>query len=72
MPGFGRVEMWRGGVRLNMSVAASFVWRCLSGSTMAPFHISLVAPDVGSYRLSDKTSRLHPRHVVISSSITGI
>src|SRR4030095_129063 len=29
--------MWRGGCRLNISVAASFVWRCLSGSTMAPF-----------------------------------
>src|ERR1700757_4750266 len=34
---FGRVEMWRGGGRLNISVAASFVWRCLSGSTLAPF-----------------------------------
>src|SRR5213594_3202374 len=33
----GRVEMWRGGCRLNISVAASFVWRCLSGSAMAPF-----------------------------------
>jgi hypothetical protein len=35
--GLGRVEMWRGGVRKNISVAAPFVWRCLSGSTMAPF-----------------------------------
>src|ERR1700686_3801475 len=33
----GRVEMWRGGCRSNISVAASFVWRCLTGSTMAPF-----------------------------------
>ena len=33
----GRVEMWRGGCRLNISVAAPFVWRCLNGSTMAPF-----------------------------------
>ena len=33
----GRVGMWRGGVRSTMSVAAPFVWRCLSGSTMAPF-----------------------------------
>src|SRR6266542_4343535 len=33
----GRVEMWRGGCRLNISVAASFVWRCLSDSAMAPF-----------------------------------
>jgi ABC-type branched-subunit amino acid transport system ATPase component len=32
-----RVEMWRGGCRLNIAVAASFVWRCLSGSTMTPF-----------------------------------
>jgi hypothetical protein len=33
----GRVEMWRGGFRSNLSVAASFVWRCLTGSAMAPF-----------------------------------
>src|SRR5260221_4283513 len=32
-----RVEVWRGGWRSNISVAAPFVWRCLSGSTMAPF-----------------------------------
>ena len=35
--GLGRVEMWRGSFRSNISVAASFVWRCLSGSTMTPF-----------------------------------
>src|SRR5712692_3178448 len=29
--------MWRGGGRPGMSVAAPFVWRCLSGSTIAPF-----------------------------------
>src|SRR5258707_1291172 len=29
--------MWRGGCRSNISVAASFVWRCLTGSAMAPF-----------------------------------
>ena len=34
---FGRVGVWRGGFRWSMSVAAPFVWRCLSGSTMAPF-----------------------------------
>src|SRR3954453_2808113 len=33
----GRVEMWRGGGRPGISVSAPFVWRCLSGSTMAPF-----------------------------------
>jgi hypothetical protein len=32
-----RVEMWRGGCRSNISVAASFVWRCLSGSAVTPF-----------------------------------
>src|ERR1700722_2530658 len=56
----GRVEMWRGGCRLNISVAASFDWRCLSGSTMARFHIPLIEPDkqISCIRLSDKTSRL--------------
>ena len=29
--------MWRSGGRPNISVAAPFVWRCLSGSTLAPF-----------------------------------
>ena len=33
----GRVGMWRGGGRLGMSVSAPFVWRCLSGSAIAPF-----------------------------------
>ena len=33
----GRVEMWRGGCRLNISVSAPFVWRCLSGSAMTSF-----------------------------------
>ena len=31
------VEVWRGDVRLSMSVSAPFVWRCLSGSAVAPF-----------------------------------
>src|SRR6201998_1710673 len=29
--------MWRGGGRSNISVAAPFVWRCLTGSAVAPF-----------------------------------
>src|SRR5207248_5669446 len=33
----GRVGVWRSGGRLNISVAAPFVWRCLTGSTLAPF-----------------------------------
>src|SRR5580700_1698565 len=32
-----RVEMWRGGCWSNIAVAASFVWRCLSASAVAPF-----------------------------------
>jgi hypothetical protein len=37
MSRIGRVEVWRGDVRLSMSVSAPFVWRCLSGSAVAPF-----------------------------------
>jgi hypothetical protein len=37
MAGVGRVEVWRGDVRLSMSVSAPFVWRCLSGSAVDPF-----------------------------------
>jgi indolepyruvate decarboxylase len=33
----GRVGVWRGGGRLSISVSAPFVWRCLSGSAVAPF-----------------------------------
>jgi hypothetical protein len=33
----GRVEMWRGGIRVGLSVAAPFVWRCPSNLTVAPF-----------------------------------
>jgi len=31
--------MWRGFGRSNISVSAPFVWRCLSGSTVAPCRI---------------------------------
>ena len=33
----GRVEMWRGGSRFGLSVAAPFVWRCPSNLAIAPF-----------------------------------
>ena len=58
--------MWRGGCRLSISVAASFVWRCLVVQPWLRFHIPLIEPDmqISRIRLSDKTSRLHPRHVV--------
>src|SRR5215469_6825032 len=59
----GRVEVWRSGGRSNISVAAPFVWRGLTGSAMAPFPHPLIEPDVqiSRIRLSDKTSRLRPR-----------
>ena len=52
--------MWRGGCRLNRSVAASFDWRCLSGSTMAPLPhpAHRTGQQISRIRLSDKTSRL--------------
>ena len=33
----GRVEMWRGGSRFGLSVAAPFVWRCPTNLAVAPF-----------------------------------
>src|ERR1700693_1957177 len=33
----GRVEMWRGGSRFGLSVAAPFVWRCPSNLAVTPF-----------------------------------
>lgn len=33
----GRVEMWRGGGRFGLSVAAPFVWRCPSNLAVASF-----------------------------------
>ena len=32
-----RVEMWRGGFRLGLSVSGAFVCRCLTSFAMAPF-----------------------------------
>ena len=57
----GRVGTWRGCVRSGMSVSASFVWRCLSGSTITPIERG---GRISRTTLSDKISRLHPRHVV--------
>ena len=34
---FGRVRMWRGGLRCGLSVSAPFVWRCLTSRTITPF-----------------------------------
>ena len=33
----GRVGMWRGSSRFGLSVAAPFVWRCLSNLALTPF-----------------------------------
>src|SRR5271157_5235455 len=58
--------MWRGGCRLDISVAAPFVWRCLR------FHTPLIEPDgrLSRIRLSDKSSRLCPRLVVLKPGQT--
>jgi hypothetical protein len=59
--------MWRGAVGGDITVAASFGWRCLLESQpWLRFHIPLIEPDMQSYRirLSDKSSRLRPRHVI--------
>src|SRR3954451_6549761 len=63
VPAIGRVEMWRGDGRLGISVSAPFVWRCLTGSAMAPFPhpAHRTGRRIYRIRLSDKTSRLHPR-----------
>ena len=34
---FGRVRVWRGGLRFGLSVSAPFVWRCLTSRTITPF-----------------------------------
>jgi len=59
----GRVEMWRSGCRPNISVAAPFVWRCLTGSTVALFPHPAHRTGRADFRirLLDKTSRLRPR-----------
>src|SRR5262249_35471880 len=61
----GRVEMWRGGGRSNISVSASFVWRCLIGSTVTPFphpahrtgQADLPHPALGQYLTPSPTAR---------------
>jgi hypothetical protein len=61
----GRVEMWRGGFRSNISVSAPFVWRCLIGSAVAPFphlahrtgHADLPHPALGQDFTPSPTTR---------------
>ena len=63
----GRVGMWRGGFRFEhicfppLSFGGALLVR-----PWLRFHIPLIEPDmqISRIRLSDKTSRLHPRHVV--------
>ncbi len=66
----GRIEMWRGGIRFDLSVAAPFVWRCPGNRTVAPFphpahrtgHADFPHPAVG------QDTYLHTRKVIRSSS----
>jgi len=57
--GTGRVGMWRGGFRLNRSVAASFVWRCLNGSAVTPFPHSAHRTRTGGSPTSGSRTRPH-------------
>jgi hypothetical protein len=53
----GRVEMWRGGGRPNISVAASFVWRCLSGSAVTLFPHPAHQPEGAAEDLCGRAKR---------------
>jgi len=55
----GRVGMWRGGFRLNRSVSASFVWRCLSGAAVTPFPHSAHRTRTGGSPTSGSRTRPH-------------
>ena len=69
----GRVEVWRGGCRSNISVAAPFVWRCLTGSTLAPSphlahrtgHADLPHPALGQNITPSPTAR----HAQVGSDV---
>ena len=66
--GVGRVEMWRGGSRFGLSVAAPFVWRCPSNLAVAPFphpahrtgHADLPHPALGQDFTPSPTSGYVP------------
>ena len=70
MPEYGRVRMWRGGLRCSLSVAAPFVWRCLNSRTLTPFphpahrtgHAELPHPALGqdTYLCTRKVIRSSP------------
>ena len=55
----GRVEVWRGDCRSNTSVAAPFVWRCLTGSALAP-----------SPHLAHRTGHADLPHPALGQNIT--
>jgi len=61
-----RVEMWRGGCRSDISVPPLSSGGASLVRPWLRFHIPLIEPDrqISRIRLSDKTSRLHTRHVV--------
>src|SRR5262245_40748333 len=61
----GRVEMWRGGVGRTYLFPPLSSGGALVVRPWLRFHIPLIEPDmqISRIRLSDKTSRLHPRHV---------
>jgi len=68
--------MWRGGDRFGLSVAAPFVWRCLSSLAIAPFphpaHRTQRA-DFPHYALGQAFTRLaHAAPPMASRSLLGV
>ena len=58
--------MWRGDVRLSMLFPPLSSGGALVARPWLRFHTPLIEPDmqISRIRLSDKTSRLRPRHVM--------
>jgi hypothetical protein len=75
--GFGRVEMWRGGGRFGLSVAAPFVWRCPSNLAVAPFphpahrtgHADLPHPALGQDFTLSPTSGCVPAKSAVRARV---
>jgi len=60
-----RVETWRGGLGLSLSVAGPFDCRCLNSPALLRFHVPLLKPDmrISRIRLSFRTLGLRIQHV---------
>jgi len=55
----GGVEMWRGGFRLDLSVSASFVWRCLSSPAVTSVSTPPSSNRAGGFPAPGSRTRPH-------------